>query len=394
MSLLLAGVSPHSSTVIAAEQDSVSRKSASVGTASFHPPELFYVIVAPTNQVTFKAPATFVFEAIRQANDGSTNPVEFFVGTNLVNLKNEPPYAVVVSNLARGTYSLRVSAMDRYGFVKDSRTVEVTVGDFNNNPPAVAITNLTYVDSGFIMPAAIAFKTLATDTDGTVERVEFFDGTNLLGEVTSPPYTFVMSNWVTRSAQHFVTARATDNLGTSVTSPEVVLNIGTTNELSIVVGYQEPASGGVFRSLAPITFAAAFRHSDNNVTPVDFYIGTNLAGSVLDPPFRVIVTNLTAGTYDLSLRITDLKGNEFRSTSSQITVVDLSLQTPQYTPPGGLRFQVKSGLPGKVHVLQLSTNLVKWLSIQTNVPNSEIFEFVDPASFGLTEAYYRVWLWP
>ena len=56
----------------------------------------------------------------------------------------------------------------------------------------------------------------ASDPDGTVSKVEFFNGATKLGEDTTAPYSFTW-NSVT-AGNYTLTARATDNQGATTTS--------------------------------------------------------------------------------------------------------------------------------------------------------------------------------
>ena len=56
----------------------------------------------------------------------------------------------------------------------------------------------------------------ASDPDGTVTRVEFFNGTTKLGEDTTAPYTLQWN--VGAAGTYTLTARATDNAGATKTS--------------------------------------------------------------------------------------------------------------------------------------------------------------------------------
>jgi hypothetical protein len=67
------------------------------------------------------------------------------------------------------------------------------------------------------VPAVISLSALASDPDGTINRVEFYDGDILLANVSIPPYTFVWSNAPIGS--HALVAKARDNrLAVSVSS--------------------------------------------------------------------------------------------------------------------------------------------------------------------------------
>lgn len=76
-------------------------------------------------------------------------------------------------------------------------------------PPSATMTspanNSTYPD-----PATISLTATATDPDGTITKVEFFEGNTKLGEDLVSPYTLSISAPV---GEYSITARATDNAG-------------------------------------------------------------------------------------------------------------------------------------------------------------------------------------
>ncbi len=90
-----------------------------------------------------------------------------------------------------------------------------------NVAPTVAIT--APVDGTVrAAPAVLTVEATATDADGSVARVEFFDGDRLLGVDVEAPYQLLV-DW--SLGAHVVTARATDNLGASATSAAVNLTV-------------------------------------------------------------------------------------------------------------------------------------------------------------------------
>ena len=67
----------------------------------------------------------------------------------------------------------------------------------------------------------------ATDADGTVAKVEFFNGSTKLGEDTTAPYTY---DWTGVAAGSYtLTARATDNLGATTTSAARTITVISAN---------------------------------------------------------------------------------------------------------------------------------------------------------------------
>src|SRR6185369_11534786 len=72
-------------------------------------------------------------------------------------------------------------------------------------------------------PADVSIAASAFDFDGAIARVEFFSGTNKLGEVTNSPYTFIWSNVV--SGAYRLTAKAADSNGATTVSAPVAISM-------------------------------------------------------------------------------------------------------------------------------------------------------------------------
>ena len=72
-------------------------------------------------------------------------------------------------------------------------------------------------------PASLTLSASASDSDGTIAKVEFYQGTTLIGTATSAPYAV---NWPNVAAGTYeVTARATDNLGGVTISAPVSVTV-------------------------------------------------------------------------------------------------------------------------------------------------------------------------
>lgn len=121
------------------------------------------------------------------------------------------------------------------------------------NPPNVAPTvTITAPTNGTVFatsPANVTIIASATDPDGSVVRVRFFNGTNLLGEVTTTPFQVMVA---LTNGQHSLTAEATDNSNTTtVSSPvNITVNPGGT---PITNAFPNPiAKGDVTIELRPV----------------------------------------------------------------------------------------------------------------------------------------------
>jgi len=99
-----------------------------------------------------------------------------------------------------------------------------------NNPPFVALTSPS---NNANLPAGgnITLTATANDLDGTVSKVEFFEGATKLGEDSTSPYTF---DWTeVTPGFHVLSARATDDEGlVSYSSPVEVFVSGTGGSLT------------------------------------------------------------------------------------------------------------------------------------------------------------------
>ena len=89
-----------------------------------------------------------------------------------------------------------------------------------NRPPAVSLTSPAD-GASFDVPANVTITAAATDTDGTVVKVEFFEGVRFIATATAAPYSVPISIQSTGSVTF--TAVATDNLGERTTSAPVAI---------------------------------------------------------------------------------------------------------------------------------------------------------------------------
>ncbi|MEO7802324.1 MAG: Ig-like domain-containing protein, partial [Ginsengibacter sp.] len=146
-----------------------------------------------------------------------------------------------------------------------------------NVAPVVALTSPA-ADAGFTSPATISIAATATDSDGTVSKVDFYKGSTLIGSDNTSPYTYSWGN--VAAGSYTITAKATDNDGAVKTSASVAVNVTAPVVANVapVVALTSPAANASFTSPATISIAAAATDSDGTVSKVDFYKGSTLIG--------------------------------------------------------------------------------------------------------------------
>ncbi|MBI4976531.1 MAG: DUF4038 domain-containing protein [Spirochaetes bacterium] len=100
-------------------------------------------------------------------------------------------------------------------------------------PPVASITSPT---NGAFFSAAtnITIDASASDSDGTVAKVEFYQGTNKLGEDTTAPYSYTWNS--VAAGNYSLTVKAYDNGGASTISSAVVITVSTSGMQNIALG--------------------------------------------------------------------------------------------------------------------------------------------------------------
>jgi chitinase len=141
-------------------------------------------------------------------------------GSYTVIYTNQTSVAFTNTGLANGTTNYYVvSAFNQAGAGANSTEVSARP---TNMPPVISWVVPTN-NSTFIQPKTVTLTASATDADGTVTNVAFFNGATLLGNVTSGvgnQYSLTWNNATVGS--YTLSARATDNSGATNTFPAVI----------------------------------------------------------------------------------------------------------------------------------------------------------------------------
>jgi predicted phage tail protein len=267
-------------------------------------------ITSPTSGSMHTAPAAITISSTATDSDGSVARVDFYAGATKIGTSTTSPYSYTWSNVASGAYALTAVAVDNAGASTTSAQVSVTV---NASPTVTIQTNGTT----FTEPASITITATPADTDGTISRVEFFNGVTKLGEKTASPFTFTWTN--APAGSHTLSARAFDNRGASGTSPTVDVTVNGPNQ-SPTVAITSPANGSTFVAPASLTITATASDPDGAVARVEFYRGTTKLGEDTSSPYSFAWNSAPAGTYSLTAVAVDDAGGATTSTPVSITI--------------------------------------------------------------------------
>ena len=156
-----------------------------------------------------------------------------------------------------------------------------------NAPPTVAITS-PLNNATFVAPANITITADASDRDGSITLVEFFQNDTILGAVTNMPYSF---SWTHVTAGNYtLTVKATDNLGAATGSGPVAISVTNSTPLAVVIenpGVSDGALHFSFATQAGLNYTVQLTDSLN---PVNWQVATNFTSAGA----TVSVTNTTA----------------------------------------------------------------------------------------------------
>lgn len=117
-----------------------------------------------------------------------------------------------------------------------------------NTPPTISITSPAN-NTTFTAPASITINATATDANGTVTNVEFYNGTTLIGSDASSPYSFVWNN--VAAGTYTITAKSTDNAGATTTSAAITVTVNACTSTAIIPYLQ--VNGGAWLQASAAT---------------------------------------------------------------------------------------------------------------------------------------------
>lgn len=141
---------------------------------------------------------------------------------------------------AGGVQLTQNGSLNQEGWTYDARTgvlrvrhdnsgsIQIVSGTPGNLPPTVSLTSPTD-SASFTAGSTVTLNATAADSDGTVSKVDFYNGSTLLNSDTSSPYSY---NWTNVPAGSYtLTAVATDNSGAVTSSNGVNITVTTPSTL-------------------------------------------------------------------------------------------------------------------------------------------------------------------
>ncbi len=214
-----------------------------------------------------------------------------------------------------------------------------TVADI---PPSVSFTAPNN-GATFAAQTSVRLNVLATDADGTISKVEFFNGKTKLGETSAAPFSLTLAGLP--AGKYQLTAKATDNQGKAISSTPLTLTVTNTTASATSVS----AASYQRTSLARGSIVSAF--------------GTALATGSQSAAGGLLPTNLV-GT---SITIKDSLGRSRLAPLFYVSPTQINYQIPDDTATGTARISITNpGLATVTEFVQIAPVAPGLFSAQAN----------------------------
>jgi len=280
------------------------------------------VITSPESGSTFYEPDnTITIVADPFDADGSISKVEFYSGETEIGEKTSYPWSFQWRDVPVGSYTIWARATDNEGASSQSLKVYITIRpQAENRSPNIV---LTYPSNGstFYEPNNdITILANANDPDGSVTRVEFFQGSTKLGERTSSPWSYRWDNVPVGS--YSLWARAHDNRQATTNSQTVSITVeAQADNLPPYIAITSPEDGSKF--YIPdndFTILANANDPDGSIAKVELYQGDTKLGEKTYPPWSYRWNDVPVGSYLIWVRTYDNEDASASSPTVSVTV--------------------------------------------------------------------------
>ncbi|MCX6867594.1 MAG: Ig-like domain-containing protein, partial [Verrucomicrobia bacterium] len=247
----------------------------------------------------------------------------------------------------------------------------VVIHVVGNQPPTVALT-APADGTSLIAPASTTLTATAADSDGSVSKVEFFDGATKLGEASTAPYAFDWSNIPVGG--HVLTALATDNLGLATTSATVTVTV----TLPTVTIAATRASAGEYGTGRTLEFTVSRTGPTTSALVVPLVAGgTATAGT--DYSGSVSSVTIPAGSAAVAVTLTVLPDNLVEGTETATVSLGTSAEFTAGSPASANAAIADSPAPGTPWSfgVMADTQLTGYPSGGTNGVSTDIIDAVN-----------------
>ncbi|MGF1696895.1 Ig-like domain-containing protein [Vibrio lamellibrachiae] len=179
-------------------------------------------LTSPLNNAVMSEGSVISIQATASDDDGSIDNVEFFANNMSLGVDTQAPYEMNWTAVLNTT-SIKAVATDNEGASQSSQVAISVTSSGDLIPPTVELTSPTGSEK-LTAGDALIVSANAADSDGVVDKVDFYINNQVVATSTSEPYQYT---WTSQAGTYSFKAKATDNDGQSTSSQEVSLVVSS-----------------------------------------------------------------------------------------------------------------------------------------------------------------------
>lgn len=270
--------------------------------AAHRPPRIAWL--APSENASFAFGTEVSMETIAEPGDTEVAQVEFFDSDQSLGKVEAPPYRLVWNSPGAGNHVLMAVATDAAGRRSEvaGRNINVLTGQ--QQPPQVRLVAPS-ANARFTEGEPIRIVATSSDVDGTVVRLEFYDGDRLLDQIPGGT-----SDWTWSRAPvgtRILIARAIDNEGLATVSAPLRFTVVESNRPPIL-RVQAPLEESVHIAPGAIEVSIEAVDHDGAVAEVVMQVPGQAPVRWTSPPYTFSWPTPPSGDHVLSVVATDDRG--------------------------------------------------------------------------------------
>jgi hypothetical protein len=359
-------------------------------------------VIGPANNSAVTQNSELFLRSTAAMSDGIVASVEYLLnGASLGTVSTAPYNLAATITAAPGSYSLvaRATASDSVT-VFDSAPITLNVAAAIGTGPVVSVLSPTPTDT-IAVSTSVSVTASAVDADGFIPNtapggVTFYaDGEPIGTTDLSAPYAVTWTPTVAKT--YSLRALATDDKGNTRLSPAVSITVRAS---APTVALTSPPTTATVGNAVTLNATAA-ASGGATVSSVQFFAdGAPISAIDITAPYSAVWTPTSAGTVQLTARVTDSNGTTVTSSPATVTItggqsalnVSLAIVGSSAIPAGSTRAvnaTVTGG--GTISRVELYFNNSELVGTDTVAPYSFLFTAPTTAGNGvLTARVYDV----
>jgi M6 family metalloprotease-like protein len=269
-------------------------------------------LISPAANAESELYSGVLIEAEASDKEGFITRVDFYNDDHLIGSSNSRPFEIQWQYTTPGIYNIHCVAYNNQGLTSVSEKIPLKI--FTRPSVTISLPDT----ANLFTPASLSISAEAEDTDGFINKVEFFqcqNGINIkLGEDRFEPYNFLLSQL--QKGNYTVFTKSTDNEGRSSVSEKLTFTVLFNSEPSVTISAD--TSKGLFAPSEILLSADAY-DTDGIAKSVNFYQDNKLIATDSTFPFQLKKELNEAGAYKFSAVTIDNHG--LKSAPSDITIL-------------------------------------------------------------------------